>query len=570
MEMNKTSKKNLYNTMSAYITQEKRAEWICFALFVLAYLLVSCFHEAMYDEAQAWLIARDASWHELFFEIPHYEGHPPFWHLILAVFAKSGIPFDIGLRIPGAIFSIVTVWLILFRSPFPRKIKCFLPFTYYIFFRYSIIVRPYCVTMLAFCLAALCYRNKSKNPFLFAGALLLLCMSSAYGMAFAAGICVVWLAELFVYVKENYLKQILSMAILLFFNMGQLLLMIPKEDTNSVIGVSFSDIFYGMIYMCIIGPADAMFLDSGMDARLQNYAKGIVSGGFLSYINIILGLLTLAVIIYYVKKYKKIMLFTVPYIFFALFSSAVYFWYHHIGLIFLFLLFIFWCALDSEKSKENISEKTLEKIMSDKPKMKRLISLIAFLLGIGVSVAWNVFCSGTDLLRNTWYTKDLAEGIRELDADEGNCVLQWEIIGVGPFEEVADYSDADKYKHVPSITLFFDCLVYFDYNIFYNHNIGEPNISYNRQIFADEETQTYIMEEIASEGYPEYIVGYPFVLDALPLEDEMPNYYPVYRFEVYKPDKFIIDYNDRYIYAREDVYVQKQDWPIREQLQIIK
>ena len=58
------------------------------------------------------------------------------------------------------------------------------------------------------------------------------------------------------------------------------------------------------------------------------------------------------------------------------------------------------------------------------------------------------------------------------------------------------------------------------------------------------------------------------MLDALPIEEEMPGYYPVYRFEVYKPDKFIVDYNDRYIYAREDVYMQRSDWPIREQLQI--
>ena len=138
-------------------------QWIAFIGFVLAYIVVSLFHEPMYDEAQAWMIARDASWWELIFEIPHYEGHPPFWHLILALFAKSGISFEVGLRIPGAIFCITSVWLIVFRSPFPKVVKCLLPFTYYIFFRYSIVVRPYCMTMLGLCLVAIAYKRRSEK-----------------------------------------------------------------------------------------------------------------------------------------------------------------------------------------------------------------------------------------------------------------------------------------------------------------------------------------------------------------------------------------------------------------------
>ena len=101
-------------------------QWIAFIGFVLAYIVVSLFHEPMYDEAQAWMIARDASWRELIFDIPHYEGHPPFWHLILAFFAKSGVAFEVGLRIPGAIFCITSVWLIVYRSPFPQVVKCLL------------------------------------------------------------------------------------------------------------------------------------------------------------------------------------------------------------------------------------------------------------------------------------------------------------------------------------------------------------------------------------------------------------------------------------------------------------
>lgn len=545
--------------------------WFYFGLFIALYVLLAFFHEPMYDEAQAWMIAKDASWYELFFEIPHYEGHPPLWHLILALFAKSGIPFDIGLRIPGAIFSIATAALIIFKSPFPKPVKYALPFTYYMFFRYSVVVRPYCITMLAFCLAALAYRKRAEKPFAFAGALMLLCMSNAYGMMFAAGICVVWIVELFTTLKEHRGRQIAAMSVLLVCNVAQLLLMIPKEDTNSVAVYSIGTILYGLVYMLVLGPADAMFLDTGMDARLQNYAQTVVSGNATSYVNLFLGLVTVAVLVYFARKYRKLLLMVVPYVFFSLFSATVYFWYHHIGLIHLWIVFVFWCAL-SEADKISIRKppQILDKFKKKSVKLCKLIPKLALLLCLGVSLAWSVFCSWTDLTKTTWYTKDLAEGIRLVGADQNNCALQWEMNGTGPFESIEDYVDASKYTHIPSVTLFFDCLAYFDKNIFYNHNEGNPDISYNRQILADAKTQNEMLEELAEYGYPEFVVGQYFQLAALPVEEEMPGYVPVYRFEVYKPDKFIIDYSDRYIYAREDIYQQRETWPIAEQLRLAR
>ncbi len=551
------------------IKKKISAEWIAFLLFIVLYVVVSIFHEPMYDEAQAWMIARDASWWELVFEIPHYEGHPPFWHMILALFAKSGVPFEIGLRIPGALFCIGTIWLIVFKSPFPRMVRCMLPFTYYIFFRYSIVVRPYCMTMLALCLAAILYKKKEDRPFLFAGTLLLLCGSSAYGMAFAAGICIVWLIELFHIIKRNCVKQIVALMILLICNLGFLYLMFPKEDTNAVVMYSFSTILYSLIYMFVVGPADSLFLDSGMDARLQNYAQKVLTENAVSYLNILIGLITIAVLVYYFRKYKKLLLFFIPYSVFALFSAIVYFWYHHIGLIHLFLIFVFWCALDQKNETDTRKmPRFLEKAKISKPKIYNRMKIVFICLCLGMSFAWSVFCSVTDLTRNTWYTRDLTAGIMEVGADRDNCMIQWEVVREGAMEALEDYTDASNYRHIPSVTQFFDCLAYFDTNIFINHNMDQRDVCYNRQQIPEDAQQQKLLEEMAECGYPEFFIGHTFVLGALPIDEEMPNYAPVYRFEVYKPDKFIIDYNDRYIYAREDIYQQRSDWPIQEQLKV--
>ena len=55
------------------------------------------FHEPWFDEAQSWAIARSGTIKEILFEIPHYEGHPPLWHLILVPFAKLGAPYELSL-----------------------------------------------------------------------------------------------------------------------------------------------------------------------------------------------------------------------------------------------------------------------------------------------------------------------------------------------------------------------------------------------------------------------------------------------------------------------------------------
>ena len=61
-------------------------------------------HEPWYEEAHPYLVGRDASWYEVIFTIPHYEGHPPLWHLILAPFAKLGAPYHLSMCLVNVTF----------------------------------------------------------------------------------------------------------------------------------------------------------------------------------------------------------------------------------------------------------------------------------------------------------------------------------------------------------------------------------------------------------------------------------------------------------------------------------
>ena len=55
-------------------------------------------HEPWFDEAQAYVVARDASLHDILFYLPHYEGHPPLWHLILKAALIFGLPYELTLK----------------------------------------------------------------------------------------------------------------------------------------------------------------------------------------------------------------------------------------------------------------------------------------------------------------------------------------------------------------------------------------------------------------------------------------------------------------------------------------
>lgn len=177
--------------------RSRRAEWAVLVLFAALLTLVSVFHEPWFDEAQSWQIAKCASLREILLEIPHYEGHPPLWHLILLIPAKLGVPFEPGLKLIGLLISTAAAAVLLFCSPFPRPVRLLLPFSYFIFYQYGVIVRPYGLMLLSFYLLAIAFRTRNKKPWRFLLALLFLCLCSAYGLVFAGGVSIVWLAEIF-------------------------------------------------------------------------------------------------------------------------------------------------------------------------------------------------------------------------------------------------------------------------------------------------------------------------------------------------------------------------------------
>ena len=168
-------------------------------LVFVAYLVVVCitmvFHEPWFDEAQSWLIARDGSYRDMLLIRPHYEGHPPLWWLMLSIPAKTGVPYEWGLKGVELLCSALMAGILVFRSPLPRLMTALLPFTYFLCYQYGVTSRPYALLCAALFIAADCWRSRDEHPWRLTLALALLCATSSYGIVLACAFALVWVAR---------------------------------------------------------------------------------------------------------------------------------------------------------------------------------------------------------------------------------------------------------------------------------------------------------------------------------------------------------------------------------------
>ncbi len=114
---------------------------LALATFVVVTTLVATHHEPWRDEADSWLMARDASLGEML-HVAGYAGTPVLWYLIQAPLAKAGAPFG-WQRCLHLVIAASAVGVLLFRGPFPFVTRLALVFGYFLSFEYAVVARNY-------------------------------------------------------------------------------------------------------------------------------------------------------------------------------------------------------------------------------------------------------------------------------------------------------------------------------------------------------------------------------------------------------------------------------------------
>jgi len=520
-------------------------------LYMVCMIIIMYFHEPWFDEAQAWLIARDASLKEILFVLPHYEGHPAIWHLVLLPFAKLGAPFELSIKLVSLTFCSIAMGLFIFKAPFKRMIRLTIPFTYFFFYQYGVVSRPYCILMLGFILCAMFYKTKETKPFRFMMTLVILCSASAYGIILSAGIAIVWIFEIFY--KDfslNSIKRFLCdkrffvLLILLIYNLILIISIIPKPDTyaiNSI--VKNNDYISRFIYMFFVLPGDATYLD------ICNYLTSNLELNIYSVLGVIGSSIISIILIMFTKKNNKLLLLLIPYSLIALFSTYVYFSPHHIGIITLFFLFVIWCCAEDKKEK-NITYGYLNRLIRKDSDVYLLNKIPKVLFGIiiCVSMFWSIGSSVNEIYTPYGEGRDLAKFIKENNLDKYNIMTAW-----------ADYTDTKTEKRIVDTNLISntEILPYFNKNIFYNFNNNAPNKCFVTHKLENNDENIKAWKEF---GSPDVIIGY------IKLESVFGNSLSYYRDYtcVYDAKKSyiwkagVID-NHSFVYIRKDLMNQFQN-----------
>jgi hypothetical protein len=310
---------------AAYEGQETkiRPKWSALyaGLYALIVALVALHHEPWADEAQSWLLARDASIVDLWTRLLHYEGTPGIWQTLLHVAILTGTPYR-ALNLLSAAFAISACWLVVRYAPFPAPIRFALPFTFFLCYQYAVIARSYCLAPVLLFAAAILFRQGVSRIAEFTIVLALLSAVSVHGMALSISI---WLA-FHVDVPRQWRK-------------------LPSSARQKVLiaGVGY---WVAVILLVLAAwPApDNMFVRHPYWSleHVLTVAGKAVRGGFAG--DWIASLAAIALSLSLLWRGRTLLLFSLTLVSLSFLNGIVYSQVWHYGLVFLGWLFAVWVA----------------------------------------------------------------------------------------------------------------------------------------------------------------------------------------------------------------------------------
>lgn len=136
-----------------------------FIIYILIILVVSYYHESWEDESQGWLIARNLNPIEIINQMK-YEGHSFMWYFILAIFAKTGLPYEFS-KILMIVIAGITGFLILTKSPYNTWVKILILFNAVFLYYMPVFLRPYSIIPLMLICISIMNENPEKYPVLY-------------------------------------------------------------------------------------------------------------------------------------------------------------------------------------------------------------------------------------------------------------------------------------------------------------------------------------------------------------------------------------------------------------------
>lgn len=168
--------------------------WVVFAAFAVQLVVVAANHEPWFDEAQAWLLARDLSAWELLTGQLRYEGTPGLWHLLLMPLAKLGAPYA-SMQVLTVAIALAGAYVLVRYGPFPLPVTALLLFSFVIGYQYAVVARSYVLLPLLLFLLAHTWPDRATRVGRLAVLLALIANVSVHGLLIAGSLTGLHLVE---------------------------------------------------------------------------------------------------------------------------------------------------------------------------------------------------------------------------------------------------------------------------------------------------------------------------------------------------------------------------------------
>lgn len=581
-------------------------EVLVFLLFLLFSLILFCFHELNHEECQTFLVAKDSTFFQLLFTVPHYCDTSVLYLVLLSCVSKLGLPATISLHLISLPFSLVGTYLIIFKAPFKRWIRLLLPFTFFLFYEYTIISSPYSVLCAAFILLAFFFKERNEKPVRYALAILLLGLCGTFGTIFSVCFAIIWLVEQIAAKndKEQDKKTQLNR-----FGITVIIVVIALLCLTAILNLPAGNSFFSilvdrdhpirnLVYTLFIMPADAFVTDVDFRGLLQNESWKFVNFNLLTVSAYIITLVIYMVGLYVTHTYKKKRYLIIPYLSVSLFAAIGSLYYYQIGMMVPYAIFLMWICFDEGTECRECSG-LLKRINDAHNNLLMKVSYALLILCLGMSLVWTLFSSYNDLMNCVWYSKELNYVIENYQLTDYGIFSDWyfrpiqngEILyQLEPemLEELAKAEDEkngvereaedgyiltyyirqfypEDYYQAPNDLNFSDCIVYADANYISNLNNGNGQMKFNGYKYPMYSEGIEAGRKLGMNGYPDIIIGNPNIVGLMGLDAEGVRYYEIYNFSINDTYKLFPHYKSWQVFIRSDLYLERDKWPFMDQ-----
>jgi hypothetical protein len=169
-----------------------RAERMLRSALFLVWMVVTAFvvarHEPWRDEADTWLLARDASLSTILSQADSY-GSPALWQVLLMAPAKAGLPIAAQQWINWT-FCAFVVWLIVFRFELPWPARLTGVVTFQFAYEYAVVSRSYAMGIALVAGSVALWRRRSEHALAIGALLALAANTSVHALILAAAAAV--------------------------------------------------------------------------------------------------------------------------------------------------------------------------------------------------------------------------------------------------------------------------------------------------------------------------------------------------------------------------------------------